>query len=58
LFSSGIFIKVIIGAVGIILVLNQAFNYNVSSLLTGLSIVGAAIALAFRESLENLIASS
>jgi MscS family membrane protein len=52
------FIKVIIGAVGIILVLNQAFNYNVSSLLTGLSIVGAAIALAFRESLENLIASS
>jgi MscS family membrane protein len=51
------FIKVIIGAIGIILVLNQAFNYNVSSLLTGLSIVGAAIALAFRESLENLIAS-
>jgi MscS family membrane protein len=51
------FIKVIIGAVGIIVLLNQAFGYNVSSLLTGLSIVGAAIALAFRESLENLIAS-
>ena len=51
------FIKVIIGAIGGILVLNQAFGYNVSSLLTGLSIVGAAIALAFRESLENLIAS-
>lgn len=51
------FIKVIIGAIGIIMVLNQAFGYNVSSLLTGLSIVGAAIALAFRESLENLIAS-
>lgn len=51
------FIKVIIGAIGIMLMLNQAFNYNVSSLLTGLSIVGAAIALAFRESLENLIAS-
>lgn len=51
------FIKVIIGAIGVIMVLNQAFGYNVSSLLTGLSIVGAAIALAFRESLENLIAS-
>lgn len=51
------FIKVIIGAIGLMVMLNQAFNYNVSSLLTGLSIVGAAIALAFRESLENLIAS-
>ena len=38
-------------------VLHFAFEYNVSSLLTGLSIVGAAIALALRESLENLIAS-
>lgn len=51
------FIKVLIGAIGIMLMLNQAFNYDVSSLLTGLSIVGAALALAFRESLENLIAS-
>lgn len=51
------FIKVILGIVGVIVVLNQAFNYNVSTLLTGLSIVGAAIALALRESLENLIAS-
>ena len=51
------FIKVIIGVIGIIVMLNQAFNYNVSTLLTGLSIVGAAIALALRESLENLIAS-
>jgi MscS family membrane protein len=51
------FIKVIVGALGLMLMLNQAFSYNVSSLLTGLSIVGAAIALAFRESLENLIAS-
>jgi MscS family membrane protein len=51
------FLKVIIGIMGILLVLRFAFNYNVSSLLTGLSIVGAAIALALRESLENLIAS-
>jgi MscS family membrane protein len=39
------------------MILNLAFNYNIGSLLTGLSIVGAAIALALRESLENLIAS-
>jgi MscS family membrane protein len=51
------FIKVIIAAIGILVMLNQAFAYNISSLLTGLSIVGAALALAFRESLENLIAS-
>jgi MscS family membrane protein len=51
------FLKVILGIIGLMLVLHFAFNYNVSSLLTGLSIVGAAIALALRESLENLIAS-
>lgn len=51
------FIKVIVGVLGLILMLNRAFDYDVSTLLTGLSIVGAAIALALRESLENLIAS-
>jgi MscS family membrane protein len=51
------FLKVILGIISLMLVLHFAFNYNVSSLLTGLSIVGAAIALALRESLENLIAS-
>jgi len=51
------FLKVIIGIIGGLLILHFAFSYNVSSLLTGLSIVGAAIALALRESLENLIAS-
>lgn len=51
------FIKVVLGVLGLIVMLNQAFNYNVSTLLTGLSIVGAAVALALRESLENLIAS-
>jgi len=51
------FLKVILGIIGGMLVLHFAFNYNVGSLLTGLSIVGAAIALALRESLENLIAS-
>ena len=50
-------LKVIIGVVGILMILHFAFSYHIGSLLTGLSIVGAAIALALRESLENLIAS-
>lgn len=50
-------LKVIVGVIGILLILHFAFNYHIGSLLTGLSIVGAAIALALRESLENLIAS-
>jgi len=47
----------VISIIGILMILNYAFNLNVGSLITGLSIVGAAIALALRESLENLIAS-
>jgi len=65
------FFKVLIAIVGAMMVLDYAFlgwwvalwlrNYAfclyVGSLITGLSIVGAGIALALRESLENLIAS-
>jgi MscS family membrane protein len=51
------FLKVLIGIIGLLMILRFAFNYNIGTLLTGLSIVGAAIALALRESLENLIAS-
>ncbi|MEO7923667.1 MAG: mechanosensitive ion channel family protein [Chitinophagaceae bacterium] len=51
------FFKVLISIVGVMMILNYAFDLNVGSLITGLSIVGAAIALALRESLENLIAS-
>lgn len=51
------FFKVILVIIGIMLVLRYAFGQNIGGLLTGLSIVGAAIALALRESLENLIAS-
>ena len=50
-------LKVLMGVIGLLLILKFAFNYHIGSLLTGLSIVGAAIALALRESLENLIAS-
>ncbi len=51
------FIRVILIIVGIAMVLKFSFGLNISNLLTGLSIVGAALALAARESLENLIAS-
>ena len=51
------FFKALISIIGIMMALNYAFNLNVGSLITGLSIVGAGIALALRESLENLIAS-
>ena len=51
------FFKMIIGIIGFLLVLRIGFNKDVGNLITGLSIVGAAIALATKESLENLIAS-
>lgn len=51
------FFKVVLVVFGGILILKFAFRYPVSNLLTGLSIATAAIALATRESLENLIAS-
>lgn len=51
------FFKVLLVIIGILLFIRFVFNRDVGNLLTGLSIVGAAIALATRESLENLIAS-
>ncbi|MGB8190453.1 MAG: mechanosensitive ion channel domain-containing protein [Chitinophagaceae bacterium] len=51
------FFKVVLVVLGILMMLKFAFNFQIGSLLTGLSIATAAIALATRESLENLIAS-
>ncbi|MBM3431492.1 MAG: mechanosensitive ion channel [Bacteroidetes bacterium] len=51
------FFKVLLIIIGILLMVRFAFGFQVGELLTGLSLVGAAIALALRESLENLIAS-
>lgn len=51
------FFKAILVIIGILLILRFSFYKDISNLLTGLSIVGAALALATRESLENLIAS-
>jgi MscS family membrane protein len=51
------FLKVIIIILGGVVVLKFCFNANIGNLITGLSLVGAALALAVKESLENLIAS-
>jgi MscS family membrane protein len=51
------FFKVLCYLIGLLLILRFTFSYDISKLITGLSIVGAAVALATKESLENLIAS-
>jgi MscS family membrane protein len=51
------FFKAIVVIIGVLMIIRFSFNKDISSVLTGLSIVGAAIALATRESMENLIAS-
>lgn len=51
------FLKVILTIIGILILLKFTFGRDIGNLLTGLSIVGAALALAARESLENIIAS-
>ena len=51
------FFKVTLAIIGILMILHFAFLFAIGNLFTGLSIVGAAIALSLRESLENLIAS-
>jgi len=51
------FLKVIIAIIGILMVLALAFNVEVTKLTAGLGLAGAALALAAKESVENLIAS-
>jgi MscS family membrane protein len=51
------FFKVLLVIICLLVILNLAFGRDITKILAGLSIVGAAIALAARESLENLIAS-
>ena len=50
-------IRVVLIIFGILFILKYSFNVDIGNVLTGLSIVGAALALAAKESLENLIAS-
>ncbi|MBX3257993.1 MAG: mechanosensitive ion channel [Chitinophagaceae bacterium] len=51
------FLKAIVFILGILTIIKFSFRYQITELLTGLGIVGAALALSARESLENLIAS-
>jgi MscS family membrane protein len=51
------FAKAVVSIFGILMVLKYGFNVDVGAILTGLSIIGAALALAAKESIENLIAS-
>ena len=51
------FVKAILVIMGVLLIVRASFHQNISSVLTGLSLVGAAVALATKESMENLIAS-
>lgn len=51
------FLKVAIGIIGFLWLIHTGLGRPIGPLLTGLSIVGAALALAAKESLENLIAS-
>jgi MscS family membrane protein len=51
------FLKVVIAIIGVIMVLAFAFNFEVTKLTAGLGLAGAALALAAKESVENLIAS-
>lgn len=51
------FFKAILLVVGALLIIRFSFNKDITTYLAGLSIVAGAMALAARESLENLIAS-
>ncbi len=51
------FMKIILGVIGFMMILSMAFRWQINSLLGSLGIAGAALALAAKESIENLIAS-
>jgi MscS family membrane protein len=51
------FLKAILGIIGVLVILHKAFEVDVSNVVGGLGLAGAAIALAAKESIENLIAS-
>ncbi len=53
----GDFFKIIIAIIGVLLLIQFAFHKDISAWLGGVGIATAAIALAAKESLENLIAS-
>lgn len=50
-------IKVIVGIMAVFLVLAEVFDVNITTLIAGLGVGGIALALAAKESLENLLGS-
>src|SRR6476661_2802128 len=50
-------VKVLVGIFGIFVVLGAVFELNVATIIAGLGIGGIAVALAAKESLENLLGS-
>jgi MscS family membrane protein len=50
-------LKIVVISIGVFLVLGTVFNMNVGSLIAGLGIGGLAVALAAKETLENLMGS-
>jgi len=51
------FLKAILCIIGFLMVLDSAFKVDVTKILASLGLAGAAVALAAKESIENLIAS-
>lgn len=51
------FLKIIFGIFGFFIVLGTVFNLDIGTLVAGIGIGGLALALAAKESLENLLAS-
>ena len=51
------FLKAILGIIGGLMILDSAFHVDVDKILASLGLAGAALALAAKESIENLIAS-
>jgi MscS family membrane protein len=51
------FLKAVLGIIGILMILAEAFKVNITAYLSTLGLAGAAVALAAKESIENLIAS-
>jgi MscS family membrane protein len=51
------FLKAFLGIIGILMILAEAFKVNITAYLSTLGLAGAAVALAAKESIENLIAS-
>ena len=49
--------KIVVGSFSLVLILGNIFKVDITSLIAGLGIGGLAVALAAKESLENLIAS-